>query len=242
MRRSWSASQPEEVAHQLGKATHADRLLDVPVEPGLESPPSVVVHGERSHRDHRDLAVLGLSDLPERLGSVDARELQIHQDEVGALLVRQPHAVLPRRRLDHLIAGVGQYVPHQLQVLRVVLDHQDAVVAHRHLASGPVPVCAATGTPTAASAVSSSSRRTGLTRYAAAPNAAPRALSSTIDTTITGMSRVVSSALSAFSTAQPSMPGSRMSSRTASGCVRRIAARPDWPSRAVVTLRAAPDR
>ena len=44
------------------------------------------------------------------------------------------------------------------------------------------------------SAPTRSSRPTGFTRYAAAPRAAPRACSSTMDTTITGMSRVSCSA------------------------------------------------
>ena len=58
---------------------------------------------------------------------------------------------------------------------------------------------------------------TGLTRYAAAPSSTPADGSSTIDTTITGISAVSGSSFIAFSTAQPSMPGSRMSSSTASG-------------------------
>ena len=60
---------------------------------------------------------------------------------------------------------------------------------------------------TVVSAALRSSRLIGFTRYAAAPSATPRARSSTIETTMIGMSRVAGSALRASSTAQPSIPG-----------------------------------
>src|SRR3982750_984019 len=128
MSRSWGASQPKEVAHELGKTAYADRLLDVPVESRLEGSPPVVVHREGGDSNHRNLAVVRLADLAESLGPVDAWKLQIHQDEVRGPLVRQPDTVLTRGGLDHLVAGMGQHIAHQFQVLRVVLDHQDAVM------------------------------------------------------------------------------------------------------------------
>ena len=75
-------------------------------------------------------AVAAAADLAQRLGPVDAGQLQVHEDQVRSLLRRQPDAVLPGRRLDHLVAGELQDVPDQLHVLRVVLDDEDALAAH----------------------------------------------------------------------------------------------------------------
>src|SRR5207342_2075721 len=100
----------------------------------------------------------GGTELPEGLGAVDPRELQVHQDEVGSELGREPDAVLARGRLDHLVAGIGQHVANQLEVLGVVLDHEDAALAHRtSWCSSPDPG-SRTGAPTVASALNRSSR------------------------------------------------------------------------------------
>ena len=46
------------------------------------------------------------------------------------MLPGESHAVLPRRRLDDLVARELEDVADQLHVLRVVLDHEDALAAH----------------------------------------------------------------------------------------------------------------
>ena len=128
------------------------------------------------------------------------RSIRIRSGEASAAS-RTPSS--PDGRLDHLVAGELEHVPDQLQVLGVVLDDEDRV---RRSCARPcdrcssvrgVPVRAIRQNATVVSAASRSSRLTGFTRYAAAPSAAPRARSSTIETTMTGMSRVSGSALSA---------------------------------------------
>ena len=44
---------------------------------------------------------------------------------------READAVLAGLRLDHLVAGRRQHVAHQLEVLGVVLDDEDALPAPR---------------------------------------------------------------------------------------------------------------
>ena len=227
--RSCRASQLEEVTHLLGKRAHADRLLDVPVEARRRRP----APGRRSSRTPSPRppgprGSVGRPDLAQRLGAVDPGQLQVHQDQVRGLLVRRagrrPRPRSPRSPRSRSRSARPAPASGSSGCPRPPGSGSGSCCSPRLL---PGRVRCAPGAPTAASAVSSSSRLTGLTRYAAGPSAAPRARSSTIDTTITGMSRVSGSAFSAFSTAQPSMPGSRMSSSTASGRARRTASSPD---------------
>ena len=226
--RSCGASQLEEVADLLGKGAHADRLLDVPVEARLEGALAVVVHRERRHRDHRDRAaprLRGSAAAPRRRRSPAAAG----PSGSGRAISRAPAGHRPRPRSPRSPRSRSRSARPGPASGSSGCPRPPGCGCGSSLTSPPCPGPRATrtGAPTATSADNRSSRRTGLTRYAAAPSATPRARSSTIDTTITGMSRVSGSAFSAFSTAQPSMPGSRMSSSTASGRVRRTAARPD---------------
>ena len=79
-----SPPRAEEVADLLREAAHADRLLDVAVEAGRERALAVLVHREGGHRHDRDvLAVAADPDLTQRLGAVDAGQLEVHQDQVA---------------------------------------------------------------------------------------------------------------------------------------------------------------
>ena len=70
--------------------------------------------------------------LPQCLDAIDARELEIHEDEVRTALGCELDTLLARSCLDHLVAGVAEDVADELEVQLVVLDDEDAVaVAHR---------------------------------------------------------------------------------------------------------------
>ena len=64
------------------------------------------------------------------LDPVDARQLDVHQDERRSLALCQPHRVLAVLRLENPISLVRQHVAHELAVLLVVLDDQDQLVCH----------------------------------------------------------------------------------------------------------------
>jgi hypothetical protein len=121
----------ERLADHVHELPHLDRLGLVPVEPGGQDLLAVLRHGRRGHRDHRDRAGRRIRpQLAEGGDAVDPRKLDVHQDERGPALFREPDAVFPGARLDRLIPGVSKHVAHQLEVLLVVLDDQDQLVGH----------------------------------------------------------------------------------------------------------------
>ena len=77
-------------------------------------------------------AGIGL-DPAGHLVAVEAGELDVHQDQVGALLLRRRDPFLAGHRLDQLEAGARQEVAQDAPVVLVVLDDQDAL-AHAHSA------------------------------------------------------------------------------------------------------------
>ena len=178
----------------------------------------VLGHREGGDRDDRDV---GRQDARRAAAAasraVDAGQLQVHQHQVGRQLGGHADALLAGGGRHHVVAGVLEHVAHQLEVERVVLDHEDPRARSRG-SSGR----RGHADPGTRRASSRSSRLTGLSRYAAAPSASPRARSSTTVTTTTGMSRGAGSALQLGSTSQPSMPGSRMSRTTAAGAQPRV--------------------
>src|SRR5262249_7354943 len=58
--------------------------------------------------------------------AVEPRELDVHQDEVRPVRVGHRHSVLPRQRLDYLVAGGREQVTHDAAVVLVILAPHDA--------------------------------------------------------------------------------------------------------------------
>src|SRR4029077_5938855 len=67
----------------------------------------------------------------QRLHPVHARQLHVHQDQVGTMRSRQLDAQLGVARLQRAVADVPEHVAHELHVLLVVLDDQDQGLGHR---------------------------------------------------------------------------------------------------------------
>ena len=107
---------------------HVDRLLQVAVEAGRQEPLPVVLHRERGQRDRRGM--LGrrrVGPQPrERLDPVHARQLHVHQDQVGTVRARQLDAQ-PRRRPPRASRSRrGSSTSRtSFRLLLVVLDDQD---------------------------------------------------------------------------------------------------------------------
>ena len=59
-----------------------------------------------------------------------AGKLNVHEDQGGALLAGQLQPLFACLRLDRLISLGLESVPHQLQVLGIVLDDQDQLIRH----------------------------------------------------------------------------------------------------------------
>ena len=66
-------------------------------------------------------------DAPRRLVAVDARKLDVHEDEVRLLRRGRRVRALAVMRLDHVVARGAQQVAQDLPVVLVILDDQDAL-------------------------------------------------------------------------------------------------------------------
>ena len=126
-------SAPFAVApHSGDELDDVDRLRDVVVEPRREEPLAVAVHRLCREGEHGHLRrPFALAKAPERLATVDVRQLDVHEDEVGHVLVRQLDCVLTRGRLESAVAACLEDVSEQLHVLLVVLDDEDELVGQR---------------------------------------------------------------------------------------------------------------
>src|SRR5262249_59496307 len=80
---------------------------------------------------HRNPAGSRISaKLSERLDTVHARQLDVHQDQGWRGRLRQAKPFFGRLRLRGFIAVKLEHVPLQLAVLLVVLDDQDELAGH----------------------------------------------------------------------------------------------------------------
>ena len=68
------------------------------------------------------------SQLAKRFATTDAWQLDVHQDERRVLLVCELDPLFTRACLDRLITLDMKRVPHQLQVLRIVLHDQNQLI------------------------------------------------------------------------------------------------------------------
>ena len=59
--------------------------------------------------------------------SVDDRQLDIHQDQIGPLFCYRLQSLLAVFRLGDLIIGGSQHIAYDLAIIRLVLDHEDAL-------------------------------------------------------------------------------------------------------------------
>src|SRR5215475_456911 len=216
---------PEEAANLIGKCADTDRLLHIPVEPGIQDPFPVLLHRLSRYRDHGYVRRPRVLTQPAKgLHAVHAGQLEIHQHEIGWLLDRQGDAVLGRPGHPHVVARILKHVPQQLEIPLVVLHDQD-YVGHPDSEAGDWRlVLAQRRSPARPDRLNSVLRATYVIRPCS------RSLSCLVmDLDVrmtTGTDFVSGSARRASTTSKPSMPGMRRSSRTAEGCCSRISASP----------------
>jgi hypothetical protein len=112
-----------------------DRLLDVAVASGLHRPRPVRRHRVRGDRDDRDGGQrrVGLQRARDRI-AVHARQLDVQQHQRGALARRHCQPGRAVGGMQHLPAVRLQQEGHEVTVVLVVLDQQDAAV-HRQAAA-----------------------------------------------------------------------------------------------------------
>src|SRR5436190_9129767 len=132
-------SLPQEPPHLVGKLAHADRLGEIAVEALGEEPLLVAAHRRRRERDDRDLRRPGvLAQQLQRLGAVEVRHPDVHEDERRPVLLRERHAFDAARRLDRAEAGELEHVAGELTVVLVVVDDQDQLTHDTSFRTGRV--------------------------------------------------------------------------------------------------------
>ncbi len=125
------------MADLIGESLDVDGLDQMADEALGQEAFVVLLHGERGQRDHRKVAGGGV--VAQRLEgghAVHARQLDVHQDQVRAVLAGQLDAVFGGSRFRRAKAAVLEEVARKLQVLLVILDDQDQLVGHAVLPSG----------------------------------------------------------------------------------------------------------
>src|SRR5262249_3027968 len=135
----------EKVANGLDELAHRDRLRQIGFAPALANTLLVALHREGGHRDDRNGLELRIFLQPfGHLEPGDFRQLDVHQDQVGAVLAREIERLDAVAGGDGLVAVRFQQVVEELHVELVVLHDHDGL---RHpptfQASAPMPRAAA---------------------------------------------------------------------------------------------------
>src|SRR3954471_781550 len=136
----------QEFADLGEELARAERLGDVAVAAGFAGLRLIAGQRVGGNGDDRHLGQGGYgADAAGRLVTVDRRQLDIHQNEVGLFALGGGDALQAVHRLDHLVAGARQQVADDLPIVLGVLDHQNAL-AHAAPISSPASSSATSST------------------------------------------------------------------------------------------------
>src|ERR671936_312515 len=124
-------SRPQVAAHLVGQLSHLDRLLQVAVEALGQEALFVAAHRRGGMGDDRDLGRPRiLLERLERLRAAQIGHPDVHQDQVGDVLLGHCDALDSAGRLEGAEAGELEHVARQLPVVRVVVDDEDDLPGH----------------------------------------------------------------------------------------------------------------
>src|SRR5262245_9007060 len=124
-------SRPQVTANLVGQLSHADRLLQVAVEALGQEALLVAAHRRGGMGDDRDLGRprILLQKL-ERLLAAQIGHADVHEDEVGDVLLGHCDALDSAGRLERAEAGELEHVARQPPVVLVVVDDEDDLPGH----------------------------------------------------------------------------------------------------------------
>jgi len=115
----------DQALHGVDELLEVDRLADEGVEAGGGDLAAIGRRYRRRERDDRDARGFRIAaNLLEGLDAVDARQLDVHQHQVGHVLLGELDAFLAGDGFQGLVALVLQHVARELHVLVVVFDDQ----------------------------------------------------------------------------------------------------------------------
>src|SRR6516225_2963196 len=122
------------LANLSQECSRAERFCDVRVAAGLQRLGVVAAQRVGGYGDDRNLMECRIGFDPARgFVPVNPRELDIHEDEVGTLLLRYAHPIQPGRRFDDFVATGRQQVAQDAPVVLLVLDDQNPPTHHASL-------------------------------------------------------------------------------------------------------------
>src|ERR1700722_17472769 len=121
-----SGRRAHEAGNQVEKVAQHDGLRDIGVAAMVERLLFVARHREGGDRDHRYVAGrLVRLELARRVEPRHVGKLQIHQDEVGVILLGPFDRDGTLAGRQHVVAVGLEHIVQQLHVKLVVLDHED---------------------------------------------------------------------------------------------------------------------
>ncbi len=121
----------EHLAHRRQQSPDADGLAVEAIEPRGHDSRAVLGHHRGRDRDDRDGARHRISPkLLQGVDAVDARQLDVHQDERWSSLVCEAHTLFTGLGLDGLVSRDLQRIPDELHVFGVVFDNEDELMRH----------------------------------------------------------------------------------------------------------------
>jgi len=120
--------------------TRAARLGNVGVATRCACRVSLPGQRIRSYRDDGDRSQYRVSlEAAGSLITVNARQLNIHENEVRPMRRRRSKSRLAVRRLDDLEISAREQIPQDLPIVQLIFDHQDAPAHDGPLAFRPAP-------------------------------------------------------------------------------------------------------
>jgi DNA-binding NarL/FixJ family response regulator len=120
----------------LGEALHVDRLGEAAREMGVAKPLGVLLECERAEQDNGDRRSPRRGRQPPgRLGAVDVRQLQVHQDHIRKVFDGESDSRGAAGRLECPEAGCDEHVAGEPQIPLAVVDDQDEWCRHRSYCS-----------------------------------------------------------------------------------------------------------
>src|SRR5579859_4030109 len=128
----------EKVPDGLDELADRDRLRQIGFAAAFADALLVALHGKCGHCHHRNALELGIVLDP--LGHFEAGhfgQLDVHEDEVGAMLAREVKRLDAVARADRLVAVGLQEVVEELHIELIVLHNQDSLGHPRSLAPAP---------------------------------------------------------------------------------------------------------
>src|SRR5580704_7251994 len=102
------------------------RLRDIGVAAGVTRFGLIAAQRVRSHDDDRDGFEIGIGfDAPRRLVAVEQRQLDVHENEIGAFRLRRDDPRLAVAGFAHGIAGAAEKIAQDLAIVLLILDHEN---------------------------------------------------------------------------------------------------------------------